>query len=266
MTHPSILTLHRLRLGELAPTDEGALRRHLADCPGCAARLDQQHDARAAFLREPSPPWLAPAPSAPARLLERLLERLPAWLRQRSPLTLLPGALLSGALPILAIAALSGPLLPADQPPDLPAPHARPKGIAPLLEAWIETGQSPRPLYEGEALRAGDRVQLRFDPGARRFVTLAGRDSDGTVEIYGVIPAKGPGVQSAPFALTLDGTRGPQTFFAVLTDTRPDSGAIQAQLSGEEPSLDQADILALTVEKTVEKTDGKTVAAPGDRE
>ena len=45
MTHPSILTLHRLRLGELAPTDEGALRRHLADCPGCAARLDQQHDA-----------------------------------------------------------------------------------------------------------------------------------------------------------------------------------------------------------------------------
>lgn len=124
------------------------------------------------------------------------------------------------------------------------------KGLQTRLEAWVQSGQSARPLYLGETVSAGTKVQLRYDPQGRRYVTLAGRDSDGVVEVYGTVPAgSGLGMVSAPFALTLDASRGEQTFFALCTDTRPTSGDVVAAVKHNPVRMDGAIVATVVVRK-----------------
>lgn len=230
MTHVSTLRLHQLRLGELEGDEEIRLRTHLADCDVCARRLDAQLETRHAFVRQPPPPFLAPSPS----LWDRL--GLGRWFVL--------------ALPALAVAVVAVRALPGDDAAaDLPAEDVREKGGIPLLEAWIESGRSARPVYTGERVRPGTRVQLKFDPGRHRFVTLAGRDGEGTVEVYGTLPAQGPGMKTAPFALTLDDTPGDQEFFAVLTDTRPAPEEVIGVLEAEPIRLSRGEIASLVLRK-----------------
>jgi hypothetical protein len=245
MTHISTLKLHRLRLGELEPAERAPLEAHLAACPLCAGRLGHQEDARAAFVGAPVPEALRAAASAPPSLWERLG-------RLRAALVLLPMATAAAAVAL----ALRAPPPTATERTKGDVHHAAPaleperaKGHAPKLEAWIETGTSARPLYTGEVVRAGARVQLTYDPGQRRFVTLAGRDAQGVVEIYGTLPASGPGVAPAPFALTLDETRGEQHFFAVLTDTRPDPRDILSALATSPVRMERGEVTSLVIRK-----------------
>jgi len=124
------------------------------------------------------------------------------------------------------------------------------KGLQTRLEAWVQSGQSARPLYLGETVSAGTKVQLRYDPQGRRYVTLAGRDSDGVVDVYGTVPAgAGPGMVSAPFALTLDASRGEQTFFALCTDTRPTPGDVVAAVKHNPVRMDGAVVATVVVRK-----------------
>lgn len=230
MSHVSTLRLHQLRLGELDGDEEVRLRAHVAACDVCARRLDAQLETRQAFARQPLPPFLAPAPS--------LWDRLGV------------GRWFVLAVPALAAAVALVAVLPADDTPaDAPTEDVREKGGIPLLEAWIESGRSARPLYTGERVRPGTRVQLKFDPGRRRFVTLAGRDGKGTVEIYGTLPAQGPGMKTAPFALTLDDTPGDQEFFAVLTDTRPAPEDVIGVLEAEPIRMSKGEIASLVLRK-----------------
>jgi hypothetical protein len=205
MTHPSTLRLHQLRLGELAPAEEGILRGHVADCAVCTSRLGHQEATRAAFQRMPVPPALAPRVS--------LWERLGAlrWML--------------GAIPVLAALFL---VLRVHPPRD----GLREKGSVPALEAWVLTNGSARPAYTDEAFRAGTRVQLKYDARGRRYVTFAGRDGLGVVEVYGTVLGDDDGLQDAPFALTLDDSPGDQQFFAVLSDMRPAAGEVEAFLAG----------------------------------
>ena len=113
----------------------------------------------------------------------------------------------------------------------------------------MQTGASARPLYEGERLSEGAKVQLKFNPGSHRFVTLAGKDGGGTVEVYGTLPAKGPGIQAAPFALTLDDSKGEQVFYAILTDIRPDTHVVQQALTQEPITLDRAELRSVAIRK-----------------
>ena len=205
MTHLSTLRLHQLRLGELPPVEEGLARGHLADCAACAARLGHQEETRAAFLRMPVPPALMPRVS--------LWERLGAF------------RWLLGVVPVLAALFLVL-RMPAD--PD----GLREKGAVPALEAWVMTNGSARPVYTDEAFRAGTRVQLKYDARGHRFVTFAGRDGLGVVEVYGTVLGDHDGLQDAPFALTLDDSPGDQQFFAVLSDMRPGAGEVEAFLAG----------------------------------
>lgn len=242
MTHISTLKLHRLRLGELGPAERAPLEAHLEACALCAGRLGHQEAARAAFVGTPVPEALRAAAAAPPSLWERLG-------RLRAALFLVP----------VAAAAAIALRPPAPEPTERTkgdVHHAAPaleperaKGLTPKLEAWIQTGTSARPLYTGEVVGAGARVQLKYDPGPRRFVTLAGRDGQGVVEIYGTIPASGPGVAPAPFALTLDDTKGEQHFFAVLTDTRPDPSAILSALSTSPVRMERGEVTSLVIRK-----------------
>jgi hypothetical protein len=80
-------------------------------------------------------------------------------------------------------------------------------------------------------------------------VTLAGRDSNGLVEVYATIAAGSRGLQSAPFGLTLDDAAGEQTFFAVCSDTRPDPEEVTAALAKNPVRMEGAVVSSLVVRK-----------------
>lgn len=243
MTHISTLQLHRLRLGELLPSERAPLEAHLDTCAVCARRAGHQDATRAAFVATPVPPAIRALAEERPSFWERL-----GWLRAALFL-----------VPVAAAAALALRAPPAAEPTERTkgdvhheAPALDPeraKGLQPRLEVWVQAGDSARPLYTNEALGAGARVQLKYDPGARRFVTLAGRDAQGVVEVYGTFPARGPGVTPAPFALTLDETGGDQHFFAVLTDTRPDPQGILQALSRSPARMEHGEVTSLVIRK-----------------
>lgn len=234
MNHVSTLRLHQFRLGELAPAAAELVQAHLATCDTCAERLGHQREARIAFQREPVPAALLPSPT--------WTERLRSWWLAAAFVPVAAASLLVlGAPPPAELSAVAA----ADPAPD----GVYTKGAHSRLEAWVQTGDSARPLYTGEHVRAGTRIQLKFDPGARRFVTLAGRDGTGAVEVYGTLTAAGPGLANAPFALTLDATRGEQAFFAVLTDTRPDPAWVTRLVHTDPVPSREADVATVFVQK-----------------
>lgn len=245
--HLSTLRLHQLRLGELTGSAEADARAHVHACPTCADRLRHQESARAAFVLTPVPEALvAPAPTSP-------FDRLRAWwdgLGERRAWGL-------AAVPVALAAMLSvqgiGPTPTGTNDVGSEGTGAdegiRLKGDAQGLQAWVQSGTSARPLYSNEPLRAGSRLQLRYNPGRHRFVTLAGRDGSGRVEVYGTVPATGPGPQTAPFSLTLDDTLGDQHFYAILTDQRPAADTLARSLAAEPVSVPGAEVESLVVPK-----------------
>ena len=85
MRHPSTLTLHRLRYGELDEPESAALRAHLKDCEACAARLRAQENHRAAFELAPVPPAIRAATAAAPRRSWRWLAWLAPWRMEGDP-------------------------------------------------------------------------------------------------------------------------------------------------------------------------------------
>ncbi|MFT4627721.1 MAG: hypothetical protein ACI8PZ_006408 [Myxococcota bacterium] len=206
--HVSTLDLHRMRYGELSPEQGQVLRSHIAGCELCAERERVQHADRAGFVLTPLPPSIA-ALEPPPRISRRW------W----SGLALL---LAAAVALVVVLPQLSGA-------PDTPTERA--KGSTPDLEVWIATETGPRPLRADEALRAGDTVQLLFDPHGASEVWLAGRDGAGTVEVYGRVTPDGEGLQPAPFALTLDDTPGAQEFVVLIPNARIDAMDVKMWLS-----------------------------------
>ena len=94
----------------------------------------------------------------------------------------------------------------------------------------------PRALGDGEVVQAGDRIQLRFQRPPGDWVTFAGEDVTGEIEVYGTwrVDHEIVGWQDAPFGLTLDDTPGEQIFYAVFTNERPLSQEVSAELMGDE--------------------------------
>ena len=106
------------------------------------------------------------------------------------------------------------------------------KGETPTLEVWVRSDAGPRALREGESVSAGDAVQLAFDARGARYVTLAGRDGTGTLEVYRTVETAGrSGLTMAPFALELDDAPGPQTFLVLAHEAPLDEAALRARLT-----------------------------------
>ncbi|MBN2801094.1 MAG: zf-HC2 domain-containing protein [Deltaproteobacteria bacterium] len=207
MTHINTLQLHRLRYGELSPDEERALREHLRGCAACTERLHAQERHRAAFQLQPLPAEIRARPQ-------------PWW---RRVVALAP----VGAL---AVAGLTLALLapPAD-------PGVRTKGAAgPGLEAWVQAAGRARPVAPEERLGEGDAVQLRYRT-ALPWVTVAGQDGTGVVEVLGTWEAQGQGWQELPVAFTLDDEAGPQRFFAVYSTVRPGRDEVIGWVTGDAP-------------------------------
>lgn len=238
--HPSTLRLHQLRLGELPASEVAAILAHVDGCPRCSSRHQHQLATEQEFRALPVPPALIEAPSAWGRLR--------AWWE---------GLGVARALVPVALVAAAGafvlrgePAVDADTGLTEVASDTRTKGaLGPVLEAWVQTGSSARPIYTNESLAPGSRVQLRFNPGRHRYVTLAGRDGSGQVELYGTLVSRGPEIQNAPFSLTLDDTPGRQEFLAILTDQKPDPDELSAALSHSPVAVPSAEVATVVVAK-----------------
>lgn len=263
MSHVSTLKLHQLRLGEL-PGDEAArCQAHLDGCALCQARIGHQAEVRRDFEAMPvplviaRPRWqrvaLGVVPLlAAALVLFALLPSDPAVQApvDETPVVEMPVLVEHDAEPAV-VATSASPAVAEPAPAVTPKKSTtRTKGASmPRLEAWVEAGQSERPVYPGESLGAGARVQLRYDALGKNFVTLAGRDSNGVVEVYATIAATARGLQSAPFALTLDDSKGEQAFFALLSDTRLDPESVKLALSKNPVRMDGAIVTSLVLRK-----------------
>lgn len=220
-THISTLKLHQLRYGELEGREKGLLRQHLDDCAHCRQRLQAMQADRAEFELRPMPAAIRDLDRPPRSLLSRLRVR---WVGL--------GLALATAAALLMVFQPST-TVPGADPRAMPGVRA--KGETQPLEVWVEQDDSVVALGEGDSLWAGARIQLRFDPGDARWITLAGRDGSGALEIYGNLEATGAdGLQSAPFSLVLDDTPGAQRFYAVMADRPIFDADVEAALGGRE--------------------------------
>lgn len=208
--HPSTLTLHRLRYGELDPSTESTVRQHLGSCERCSERLGVQVRERAAFVVRPVPEAIrALATPPPSRR---------SWWAE-----LFPFALAAAAAAVLFV---SVPALRGVDPAEVDTVRFR--GTLPAVEAWIDEGGGPRMLREADVLGAGDRIQLAYDPRGASYVAIAGRDGTGTIEVYTTRAPTGVGLVRAPFALTLDGVPGVQELFVIGSGAPLSEGEVKA--------------------------------------
>lgn len=217
MSHLSTLTLHQYRYDELSEGERAAARAHLEDCARCARRLGVQQRERDAFVLQPMPAAIREAAEAP----RSATGGLPAWLREWLPLGL---ALAAAALVFVAVPALRAPTV-------LPEDTITYRGTAPELEVWIDAGQGPRAMRAGERLAPGSRVQLVVDPRGAAWVSLAGVDATGEVEVYGGFAPPREGLTPAPFALTLDASPR-QAFFAVTASVPLEAETVKQAVHG----------------------------------
>lgn len=210
----STLVLYRYHLGELSPDEAARVR----------ASIDADPDVRRrwqAILAAETEAAAAPLPPRIGALAERDRRRPRAWL--------LPGLL--GALAIAAALVVALPLGPVSPEPSSPAPYLGTKGELPDLEVWVATSGGARLLRPDEPVGPGDTIQLAVHPRGAAFVSLAGRDGTGEIEIYGSVRASDPNaLVVAPFALTLDEAPGPQEFFALAHDAPASEAELAASI------------------------------------
>jgi hypothetical protein len=128
-------------------------------------------------------------------------------------------------LPLLVAVLMVGCVEPsrAEGPARQPV-RAHDRGAtAERVEAWLATDGRPRRLSPSESLDAGAQVQLRYRASGKRWVTFAGVDGAGLVEVYGTTPtaADTSSWQPAPFSLILDDAPGFQRLLVLFTDAPP---------------------------------------------
>jgi hypothetical protein len=100
--------------------------------------------------------------------------------------------------------------------------------VAPALGFFVRTADGARLGHAGEALRAGDQIQLAptdpaRDDAAPRALVVLGVDAAGAVSVYAAdavdtARTQGPGPRLLPASLVLDDTDGDERFFAVWGD------------------------------------------------
>lgn len=230
--HISTLDLHRHRYGELAGDAAERVASHLQSCERCQRRLGVQQAERNSFAITPIPPAIQEI-ALPTRPANR-----PIWPRV---VAIAAVALAAAAVGVLGLPREGAPIDQAPEHEDI-----RAKGDLPTLEVWVDSRSGPRALRAGEALHAGDRVQLLFRPEGASWVTLAGTDGAGNLELWGSFEPLGNHLQPAPFGLTLDETAGDQAFHLLRSPRPLEVEEVRRALAGE---ADDVDWESITVPK-----------------
>jgi hypothetical protein len=192
--------LRGLDAGELAGEELARVRGHVDGCAECRTVLaDFEAERRALAVALPLP-----------ALERRLAARPPRWPR------LVLGVLLPAA------AALGAWALATRPDDEAPAAVRAKGGDAAELSFLVKTADGAREGVDGERLRAGDALRLRY-AGPRPFVLVFGVDADARVFPYVAAgdrsaPAAA-GRQLSPGAVTLDADPRPERIFALWSDT-----------------------------------------------
>jgi len=208
--HLSTLLLHRLRYGELSAAERASAEAHLSACESCRGRHQAQQAFRRAF--EAAPPRLVlpePAPSIWQRLRRYALPVL---------------------IPTLAVA-LAVIALRVWPSPTGAGPHddTRLKGGLILEQPGLAILVEDHGLLgEDEALRPGDRIQLRLPPGLGVEAWVG--DRDGPVGRFDLDPTA---PTLSPFALSIDGEAGDEELILVLSDEPLDRATAARAMNGE---------------------------------
>ncbi len=189
-----------LVLGQLDPEQRASTEAHLEGCPECRAEADALAPL-AALLSRVDPGRLAPSPTPPPHLGDRIARRIAAEGRAKRRRRARAGLGLGGACAAAATAALVAVLIsgsPSPPPGETIAFHALPG------HAWAQATLEPRPWGSAVSIRVGG-----FRPGTLCEVWLRRRDGtrvtagsfryvyDGESDEAGLSSAVAPGEATA---------------------------------------------------------------------
>lgn len=220
----SDLQIDRWHTGECTANEADGHRRHLASCPGCAARVAsikrftdtrgatlpgfEELIARAEDMAESATE--GPRPDSSAHVAVSRRARL--WLMA----------------PVLAAALALVWLLPARHserdstgvsgPPS--GPQERRKGTT-QLGAFVQRGGDMFAIASGDAVYPDDALQLVYSAADAMYLAVLGRDGSGRASVYFAADGRAAAIaaghdQTLPHSIVLDDTPGDEVFFALF--------------------------------------------------
>jgi hypothetical protein len=219
--------VERLFCGELSGNEAARVQRAVDDNPVLRAFLHElRADDAAFFVRQPPAAFVArlarkdgAAGPAPALTLWAKASALVEQLRHRLVAGSIAGIVTAAVAAAIVVTVVQSPSHDDDEGP------VRSKGgeRQPALSFFVKQGDGARVGTPGEALKAGDHIQLAVTDAAPRALVVVGVDSAGVVTLYAAeqtaATEKGsPGPRPLPAALVLDDTVGAERFFVVYGD------------------------------------------------
>jgi anti-sigma factor RsiW len=197
----SDLVLDRLVVGELRPSEAGAIRGHARGCAGCAARLAAFEEGKATFDAAPARLTLPAGPPA-----------TPAWRR----LWIVPAAAAVVSALLLFVV-----LERRDAPGPDAAAGTRRKGGGAAFRLHVGRAGAVLRVVAGDVVHPGERLQLTYSSDEPGFVAVLARDGAGAVSVYFPVgaatawPAPPGQDRPLPASTMLDGVLGLETIFAL---------------------------------------------------
>ena len=214
-SHLSSPSLDALLADELGAAQRAEAEAHLVSCARCRADADEARAAQRDFAEVVCP-----------RTLARVRGRLVAPPSRRRWL----GALAAAA----TVAALL--LVVGLRPRGAGEPDLMTKG-GPSLRLVTRRDGRIFPVQDGSHLRAGDELRFVIAAAPQPYLLLASIDGDGHASIY--FPFEGEssagidaraGRVELPGSIVLDGARGPERIFALLSDAPLASARVREAL------------------------------------
>jgi Putative zinc-finger len=197
--HISMFDLDALELGALGPDERARARAHLDGCGRCRADLADTQAAGERFRAQ-----LFPRKAA-------ALRRPRGWLLRR--LTL--GAALAVAAVVLVVAVR----------PRRGGPELGVKGGGPAWHTFAHRGARVFAVADGDRLAPRDELRFALEPAGLPYLLVASVDGDGQVSVYYPYGGEESGRLAGemrielPDSIRLDGARGPERIFALLSRT-----------------------------------------------
>jgi len=250
------LLLEKLALGELDPAQADQVRRRLAAEPAGERRLA----ALTASNREILAAY--PARKTAASIDQRLAETR----RPRRSWIPLPALATAAAALLVVVVWLAGPFrtAPPAEPVQPGIPTERIKGD-PQVIIHLKRADSIRQIFAGDALSAGDTLQLSYLAGGAKYGVIFSVDGRGTVTLHFPAHPDDPtelaegAAHPLPFSYELDDAPDFERFLFITADEPLDVRQVLAW--GEELGADRLKEPALpanlqSFELTIDKLDG----------
>ncbi len=221
--------VERLACGELSGDEAARVQRAVDEDSALRAFLQElRADDAAYFVHQPPAAFLARLPRstddahAPTTMTSWtraavVVEQLRRLLRGRGIAGVFTAAV--AAAVVVAVVRTPGP-----HDDDVNGPIRSKGGVRPpALSFFVKQASGARLGRPGEALKAGDQIQLAVTDAAPRALVVVGVDSAGAVTLYAAEETAGtekgsPGTRPLPAALVLDDTVGAERFFVVYGD------------------------------------------------